>query len=321
MLAGLTLTEVFWFACAGLALDVTFGEPRRAHPLVAFGRMADWIESRLNRVGSIGVIEHRLLGVLALFGAVGVPISVVVTAAYAPIWAAMPVHVVALYLAIGAKSLWQHIQPIGVALATGDLDSARALGARIVTRDLRDASPSEVSRAAVESALENGNDAVFAALFWFVLFGAPGVIAYRLVNTLDAMWGYKSARYLHFGWFAARLDDVMNFVPARLTALTYALVGKTRMGLACWRTQAYAWESPNAGPVMAAGAGALGLELGGAARYHGELEDRPRLGVGEAPGASDIGCALRLVYLGIAAWIVALGLGALLVSTYWNSHA
>ena len=173
MLAGLTLTEVFWFACAGLALDVTFGEPRRAHPLVAFGRMADWIESRLNRVGSIGVIEHRLLGVLALFGAVGVPISIVVTAAYAPIWAAMLVHVVALYLAIGAKSLWQHIQPIGVALATGDLDSARALGARIVTRDLRDASPSEVSRAAVESALENGNDAVFAALFWFVLFGAP----------------------------------------------------------------------------------------------------------------------------------------------------
>lgn len=321
MLAGLTLTELFWFACAGLALDATFGEPRRAHPLVAFGRMADWIESWLNRAASVGAIEHRLLGMLALLGTVGVPLSAVATVAYAPHWAAMPVHVVALYLAIGAKSLWQHVQPIEAALAAGDLDRARALGARIVTRDLREAPPSEVARAAVESALENGNDAVFAALFWFALGGAPGVIAYRLVNTLDAMWGYKSARYLHFGWAAARLDDVMNFVPARLTALTYALLGKTRTSLACWRAQACAWESPNAGPVMAAGAGALGLELGGAARYCGQLEHRPRLGVGNTPSAADIGRALRLVYLGIAAWIVALGLGVLLVSTYWNSHA
>lgn len=321
MLAGLTLTEVFWFACAGLALDATFGEPRRAHPLVAFGRVADWIESRLNRAAGVGAIEHRLLGLLALFAAVGVPVCAVATATYSPAWAAISIHVAALYLAIGAKSLWQHIHPIEAALAGGDLDSARALGARIVTRDLREASPSEVSRAAVESALENGNDAVFAALFWFALLGAPGVIAYRLVNTLDAMWGYKTPRYLYFGWAAARLDDVMNFVPARLTALTYVLLGKTRTGLACWRAQAHAWESPNAGPVMAAGAGALGLELGGAARYCGQLELRPRLGVGSTPSASDIGRALRLVYLGVAAWVVALGLGVLLVSTYWNSHA
>ena len=321
MLAGLTLSEVFWLACAGLALDATFGEPRRAHPLVAFGRMVDWIESQLNGVAFVGAIKHRLLGTLALLVAVGLPVFSVAMVIYAPAWAAIPVHVVALYLAVGAKSLWQHIQPIRVALAAGNLDSARALGARVVTRDLREASPAEVARAAVESALENGNDAVFAALFWFALGGAPGVIAYRLVNTLDAMWGYKTPRYLHFGWAAARLDDVMNFVPARLTALTYALLGKTRTGFACWRTQARAWESPNAGPVMAAGAGALGLQLGGAARYHGELEDRPRLGVGNTPSAADIGRVLRLVYLGIAAWIVALGLGVLAVSACWNGHA
>ncbi len=112
-----------------------------------------------------------------------------------------------------------------------------------------------------------------------------------------------------------------NFVPARLTALTYAMLGKTRTGLACWRAQAPAWESPNAGPVMAAGAGALGLELGGAARYCGQLELRPRLGVGNTPGAADIGRALRLVYVGIAAWIVALGLAALVVSAGWSHHA
>lgn len=321
MLAGLNLAEVFWLACAGLALDAAFGEPSRAHPLVAFGRMTDWIESQLNRAASGGAVERRVSGVLALLAVVGVPVFAVAAAAYAPAWAAAPVSVLALYLAIGAKSLWQHIQPIEVALAAGDLDRARALGARIVTRDLREASPSEVARAAVESALENGNDAVFAALFWFALGGAPGVIAYRLVNTLDAMWGYKTARYLYFGWAAARLDDVMNFVPARLTALTYALLGNTRTGLACWRAQARAWESPNAGPVMAAGAGALGLELGGAARYYGQLEQRPRLGEGNTPGAADIGRALRLVFAGIAAWIAALGVAVLALSACWTNHA
>ncbi len=320
MLAALSLTEVFWFACAGLMLDAAFGEPHRAHPLVAFGRMADWIEARLNRAAAGGVAERRLPGVLALLAAVGAPVSAVAVTAHAPAWAAA-VSVAALYLAIGAKSLWQHIQPIEAALAAGDLDRARALGARIVTRDLRQASPSDVARAAVESALENGNDAVFATLFWFALGGAPGVIAYRLVNTLDAMWGYKTARYLHFGWAAARLDDAMNFVPARLTALTYALLGNTRAGLACWRAQAHAWESPNAGPVMATGAGALGLELGGAARYYGQLEHRPSLGVGTLPCAADIGRALRLVYAGVAVWIVALGLAVFAVSAHWFSHA
>lgn len=326
MLAGLNLAEVFWLACAGLALDAMFGEPRRAHPLVAFGRLADWIESRLNRDAPGGALEGRLLGVLALLAAVGVPVSAVAAAAHAPAWMAAPVHVVALYLAAGANSLWQHVQPIEAALTAGDLDRARALGARIVTRDLREASPSEVARAAVESALENGNDAVFAALFWFALGGAPGVIAYRLANTLDAMWGHKTARFLHFGWAAARLDDAMNFLPARLTALTYALLGDTHTGLACWRSQARAWESPNAGPVMAAGAGALGVELGGAARYYGRLERRPRLGAGHTPGAADIGRALRLVFAGVAAWIAVLGLAAFALAAFalaagWGGHA
>lgn len=320
MLAGLNLADVFWLACAGLVLDAAFGEPRRAHPLVAFGRMADRIESRLNR-NAVGAVESRLLGTLALLTAVGAPTCAAAAVAQAPAWAAVALQVAALFLAIGAKSLWQHVQPIEAALTAGDLDRARALGARIVTRDLREASPPEVALAAVESALENGNDAVFATLFWFALGGAPGVIAYRLVNTLDAMWGYKTARYLHFGWAAARLDDAMNFVPARLTALTYALLGNTRAGLACWRAQAHAWESPNAGPVMATGAGALGLELGGAARYYGQLEHRPSLGVGTLPCAADIGRALRLVYAGVAVWIVALGLAVFAVSAHWFSHA
>jgi adenosylcobinamide-phosphate synthase len=125
-----------------------------------------------------------------------------------------------------------------------------------------------------------------------------------LANTLDAMWGYRTPRYLYFGWAAARLDDVLNFVPARLTALTYALIGSTRNALRCWRLQAPAWESPNAGPVMAAGAGALELGLGGGAYYHGQWEERPPLGMGSPPDAAAITAALRLVRSGVVLWLL-----------------
>jgi adenosylcobinamide-phosphate synthase len=117
------------------------------------------------------------------------------------------------------------------------------------------------------------------------------------------MWGYKNERYLHFGWAAARLDDVLNYVPARLTALTYALQGRCRLALGCWWRQAPAWESPNAGPVMAAGAGSLGLRLGGAAVYHGQVEPRPQLGAGRPARAADIRRALSLVRRGVWVWL------------------
>jgi adenosylcobinamide-phosphate synthase len=174
----------------------------------------------------------------------------------------------------------------------------------MVSRDTQDLDAEGVARATVESVLENGNDAVFAALFWFALFGAPAVLLYRLANTLDAMWGYRNARYLHFGWCAARLDDVLNYVPARFAALGYALVGDTRHALRCWREQARRWYSPNAGPVMAAGAGALRLCLGGAARYDGVWKARPALGCGAVPEAKDIDRAIGLVRRATILWIV-----------------
>ena len=216
-----------------------------------------------------------------------------------------------LYAAIGLNSLHRHAEPVAAALARDDLDAARAGVSMMVSRDTAALDAEGVSRATVESVLENGNDAVFGALFWFLVAGAAGALGYRLVNTLDAMWGYKTPRYLRFGWAAARLDDALNFVPARLTALSYALLGRTRLALACWRAQAPAWESPNAGPVMAAGAGALGVRLGGAAVYHGQTEARPPLGQGAAPAGGDIARALKLVRQSVLLWLALVALAAL----------
>jgi adenosylcobinamide-phosphate synthase len=128
------------------------------------------------------------------------------------------------------------------------------------------------------------------------------------------MWGYRTPRLLHFGRAAARLDDALNWLPARLTALTYAVLGHTGQALACWRRQAAAWDSPNAGPVMAAGAGALGVQLGGAAIYHGRQESRPPLGTGQPPDADSLRRAIALVRHGVLLWLATAGLTAALLA-------
>jgi adenosylcobinamide-phosphate synthase len=298
-------------ALAAVLLDALLGEPARWHPLVGFGRWARYFERRLNTNTMRGPLAQRLLGVLAVAVAVGPWVLLVVVASGLPVlhyWVA----VAALYFALGHQSLRQHAQRVYRALEAGNLDAARVQVSYMVSRDTAKMDNRGVAAAAVESVLENGNDAVFGALFWYLVAGAPGVLLFRLSNTLDAMWGYRTPRYLYFGWAAARFDDVLNFVPARLTALTYALIGSTGTALRCWRRQARAWESPNAGPVMAAGAGALGLGLGGGAYYHGEWEERPPLGVGSPPDAGSIRAALKLVRSGVVLWLVLVVAGELI---------
>ncbi|HTJ94872.1 MAG TPA: CobD/CbiB family cobalamin biosynthesis protein [Pararobbsia sp.] len=316
-------------AIAGVVVDRLFGEPRRWHPLVGFGRAAACIERALNvthdrgdghdstrdvtRTRDRGRVATRLVGVAAWVVCVCVPVAIsLFVLAIVPLPLGLVLHVVLLWFALGARSLDDHIRPIGDALRAGDLGQARTLTARIVTRDTSDAGETALARAAIESALENGNDAIFGALFWFALAGGPGALAFRLTNTLDAMWGYRTPRFLHFGWAAARLDDVANYVPARLTALAYALCSHLPSALHCWRTQAAQWDSPNAGPVMASGAGGLRVLCGGVARYHGVDEARPVLGTGQVPGASDVGRALDLVRCALWLWLtVLISIGAL----------
>lgn len=282
---------------AAVVADAVLGEPQRWHPLVGFARYATMLERRIYRA------TRRWRGGVAVAIVVMPFVTLAVWLEQINIVGAL-FSVIALYAALGLRSLHEHARAVGDALRAGDVPLARHQVARIVSRDTQAMTPRDVATATTESVLENGNDAVFGALFWFAVGGAPAVVLYRLANTLDAMWGYRNARYEHFGWAAARLDDVLNFIPARLTALTYALLGDTRPALDCWQHQAPAWDSPNAGPVMAAGAGALGLQLGGRARYDGEwCEQRPTLGAGEAAQAYDIERALSLIRHGVALWL------------------
>lgn len=285
---------------AAVLLDHVLGEPRRWHPLVGFGRLADLLEQRFN-----GGAHRRLYGLLSWALAV-VPLTLLAWGLASLPLVGWLISLLLLYLAIGLRSLAEHARPVSQALQQGDLVQARIRVGYLVSRQTAELDEQGVARATTESVLENGSDAVFAALFWFALLGAPGVVLYRLSNTLDAMWGYRTARFSQFGWAAARLDDLLNYLPARLTALTYALCGRTGQALYCWRTQAPVWDSPNAGPVMASGAGALNVSLGGPAVYQGVVHPRPVLGAGASPGAADIDRAVRLVRQGVGLWLLVL---------------
>ena len=296
-------------AIAGVALDRLLGEPKYAHPLIGFGCLADTIESYFNRGGNT---TRRASG-LAAWSLAVLPWTVLAwlgTRALYPS-SGLLLDIVLLYLSLGGRSLAEHAARVGNDLAAGNLTAAREHVGWIVSRDTSALDEPGIAKACVESTLENGNDAIFGVLFWFMLLGGTGAVLFRLSNTLDAMWGYKNERFRYFGWAAARIDDALNYAPARLTAFSYALFGQTRRALDCWRRQAPSWESPNAGPVMSSGAGSLGLALGGPAIYHGQLEERPQLGEGLAPGQRDISRALTLVRRAIVLWLTVYFLGGL----------
>lgn len=314
------------------AFDFLFGEPKKLHPLVGFGHWANLIEGKLNSTYQVScekqkgsAVMLRILGIAA-YCIVVVPFLMLAVVLNHWLWSFILhdgalittlIFAVILYLCIGWKSLMEHADAIRKPLAEGDITAARNALSMIVSRDTQQLEEKDIAKAATESVLENGADAIFSAIFWFCLFGIPGVIVYRLSNTLDAMWGYKNARFIYFGWFAARVDDVLNFIPARLCAASYAVLGNRSLALACWRKQAATWKSPNAGPVMAAGAGALNVSLGGSANYHGQLQYRPVLGPQEASNTSanagSLVCACRLVTKALFLWVGAISLMSLVV--------
>ena len=265
-----------------LVLDIVLGEPKRYHPLVGFGNLAIYAERKLNRTPSDvpGTPTSRYFTGILAWALLILPITLLIMFLVHQITMlgvviSLITNTFILYLCIGWKSLIQHVKAIQSALENNDTPLARQCTQMIVSRDTDELDEQQISQTAIESLLENGNDAIFGCLFWFAVAGAPGAVLYRMANTLDAMWGYRTDRFEKFGWGAAKLDDVLNLIPARLCALSYALLSNTQRALACWKSHAHLLSSPNGGPVMTSGAGGLQIILGGPTRYHGNMVDKP----------------------------------------------
>ncbi|ARP37236.1 adenosylcobinamide-phosphate synthase CbiB [Vibrio syngnathi] len=286
--------------CA-LLLDHLLGEPKRFHPLIGFGNMVQGIEKVLNKRSKLSGLIAWLIATLPLFALSfwlqDVFLSGNTTFGF---WL---FNIVILYLAVGQRSLLEHAQWIHQPLHEGDLELAREKVGWIVSRNTETMDQRQITSSTIESVLENGNDAIFGTLFWFALLGAPGALLFRLVNTLDAMWGYKNERWLEFGYVAAKVDDVMGWAPARLTALSYSLLGNTKLALKCWKEQAKHCSSPNGGPVMTSGAGALKIIIGGDTYYHGKLVKKPPMGEGTIATLDDIPRSISLVRKTSVLWV------------------
>lgn len=294
---------------AGYLADLLFADPRRGHPVALFGGGAAALE-RLTYTDSrrAGVLHvGTLLGALAVLGFTverttrGPRSTAVATAA-------------ATFVALGGTSLSRTGHQMADLLTAGDVAGARQLLPSLCGRDPAALDSAGLARAALESIAENTSDAHVAPVLWAAVGGVPAVLVYRGANTLDAMIGNRSPRYLRFGWAAARFDDIANFVAARVTGLlvtvcTPLVGGSPSEALRAWRRDAARHPSPNAGVVEAAFAGALGVRLGGPTQYAHELEIRPTLGDGRAPEVADLARAVRLSRI-VSAAAVAVGLSA-----------
>jgi adenosylcobinamide-phosphate synthase len=287
---------------AALVADRLLGEPPEAvHPTVLMGRAISLYERHALALCRNAPNDARRLRLAGIVLAAALPTLAFVSArAISRVFPAglrWPVEVVLLWTAISMRGLADGAIAVGGELERGDLGAARARAGEIVGRDTERLSEGEVARAAVESVAENTSDGVVAPMLYGLLFGAPGALAYKGINTLDSMVGYPSPPYKDLGRAPARLDDLANLLPARLTALTAAAVsGNFARTWKIARLHGPLARSPNAGWAEAAFAGALGVALGGANSYGGVVREGPVLGVGRPPEAGDIERAVRLMY-------------------------
>jgi adenosylcobinamide-phosphate synthase len=290
----------------GFAVDQLLGDQERFHPVAGLGRVANALEQRI-------WADDRTTGVAYATALVGG--AAAVTSAACVILRGRPraralFEVTVLWSSLAGRSLQRVAHAMSDTLASGDVAAARRLAPSLVGRDPSALDENELARATIESVAENTGDGVIAPLFWFAVGGAPAVAAYRVANTLDSIAGHRSERYLRFGWASARLDDLLNYVPARLGAVAVVLAAHRNAAgaLRALLVDGRRHPSPNAGLYEASFAGALGLTLGGVNRYGNVLERRPELGNGEQPRPPDIRRATRLSSLTSLLFVAALAL-------------
>lgn len=269
----------------GFVLDCLFADPSKHHPVALYGQSVSTFERRI-------YADSKSRGVA--FTAIAVATPVALTAA-ASAGAPLLMLVATTWASLGGTTLRRTGERMADRLETEDIDAARELVPWLCSRNPDALDADGIARATVESLAENTSDAVTGTLFWGAVAGAPGVVAHRAINTLDAMVGYRNDRYRQFGWASARLDDIAGYLPARLTAVATAVAGPNRReAMAAWRRDSSNHPSPNAGVVEASAAGALGLQLGGKTVYPSGVEMRPVLGRGRAPEVEDVRRAVQL---------------------------
>ncbi|MFI6323406.1 cobalamin biosynthesis protein [Nonomuraea sp. NPDC050556] len=270
----------------GVLLDGVFADPRKGHPVALFGSAAAKLEKRLYGDARSNGVAHVAIcvGAATAIGILAEKTSQKTLLTAAATWAVL-----------GGTTLAREGVFMAEKLETRHINQARARLSHLCGRDPEKLDEAGLARATVESLAENTSDAVVAPLFWGAVAGIPGLLAYRAINTLDAMIGHHNPRYERFGWAAAKLDDVANYVPARITGLVTVLVsGNARKALAVLRRDGHRHPSPNAGRCEAAFAGALDLTLGGTNVYGSRVEHRPEMGDGPKPETGDIRRAVRL---------------------------
>ena len=289
-----------------ILLDAIIGDPdwlwnRLPHPVVWVGKAISWLETRLNHPDTQSAQSGRLSGILTvlILTCAGGVLAYGIQAVFLDlgVFGLLCLAVLGATL-IAQKSLFEHVRAVAEPLEADDIETARFSVSMIVGRDTARLDEAGVSRAAIESLAENFSDGIVAPIFWFALCGFPGLVVYKIVNTMDSMIGHKNDRYLHFGWAAARLDDLLNLAPARLTMLLLLFSpfkraeNESNVGVqAVWKviqSDAPRHRSPNAGWPEAAMAGRLGIALSGPRYYGADLVDEPYVNDG---GRTDIGAA------------------------------
>lgn len=295
-------------ACLALVLERVWGYPDRVyqlvgHPVVWVGWVIEKGERAFNKPETTTLEAGRLIGAVCLGALLALVLVVVqpITQGLAIVPGGWVFEAAIATTLLAQKSLGDAVARVAVALRDEPLEAAREAVSHIVGRDTEALDEPGIARAAIETLAENASDGVVAPLFYLALFGLPGIAVYKAINTADSMIGHKTERYRAFGWAAAKLDDIANYIPARLTALLFALAARFTPGanpgaaLRAARRDAIKHASPNAGWPEAAMAGALGFGLGGPRAYKGDVLDLPAMGDGRRDlNARDIETALRL---------------------------
>ncbi len=296
-------------------LDLIIGDPwERFHPIVLIGRLVSWLESKLRSETSSNK-RQKVAGAVLVFivvaGSYFLTAALIQSAASFDSRLGYLVSLIIFTHCLALKGLIRAGQEVKAELDAGNLNGARAAVNKIVGRDCSQASQTDVIRAAVESLAENTSDGILAPILFFIIGGTPLAVAYKAVNTIDSMLGYKNEKYLHFGWAGAKFDDLWNFIPSRLTALAF-IIGAFILRLnyqAAFKItlrDASKHPSPNAGYPEAAAAGALGLRFGGTNYYHGQESFRAYLGdKTQEFSLADIDKISRLIYSSVIIFILA----------------